>query len=348
MRLSLLDSSSIDRKRWDDLLQESGDSTPFHTLEWIRAIEQAFRTKRAFFILHESEQSYSAGMYFFEDQRYGLRALVSGPFSGYGGTVVRSGADARIREELLRDYLKRVARPDVVLASVCDYHHNDGFLEQGGLKRTEGTTQILRMSDPLENVWRLKLSSKTRQHIRQAERNKVVVEDVASPLEVDRCYDMYVEVCQRRKTRPSFPRGFFRAIWDQMARTGKLKWLVAKYQGECVANSISIISKPTIFYWLNTSFEAFWRTRANKLVTWKTIEWGAENGFENFNLGASPSEAGGLVHYKTSWGGEPYTFPIYQRLTPLVALYHWWTSRHRTKVPQSSFEQSLEPMRTDG
>ena len=61
-------------------------------------------------------------------------------------------------------------------------------------------------------------------------------------------------------------------------------------------------------------------TKANQYLLYNFAKQVSRAGVTRLNLGASPSDARGLIEYKEKWGGRTYTYNCYRRLSRLGRL----------------------------
>jgi serine/alanine adding enzyme len=92
-------------------------------------------------------------------------------------------------------------------------------------------------------------------------------------------------------------------------------WL-AHVDGRPAACIVGLLDARRIFYWYAGSDRALTQHKANELVTWSVLEWGAANGYETFDWGGAgaPSEPYGVRDFKRKFGGREVNFGRYTRV----------------------------------
>jgi CelD/BcsL family acetyltransferase involved in cellulose biosynthesis len=157
--------------------------------------------------------------------------------------------------------------------------------------------------------------SKTRTHIRQAERKGVTVRRAAHPEDlVDIFYRLHLRN-RRRLGVPVQPRRFFRMLWESMIGTGLGLVLVAEASAQPVAAAVVLAWNGTMIGKFIASDEGAWALRPNNLIVWHAVKAACERGCRWFDFGRTDAGNEGLRAYKRSWGAaeEPL---IYGTLGP--------------------------------
>jgi hypothetical protein len=57
--------------------------------------------------------------------------------------------------------------------------------------------------------------------------------------------------------------------------------------------------------WLPVSIESSWPLRPNNFLIARTLETLCQAGYLEYNFGASPHDAAGLIRFKEGWGATP-------------------------------------------
>ena len=152
--------------------------------------------------------------------------------------------------------------------------------------------------------------SKTRTHIRQAERRGVTVRRGTKPEDLlDVFYRLHLRT-RRRLGVPVQPRRFFRMLWDSMIRPGLGLVLIAEASGRPVAAAVVLAWNGTMIGKFMASDEQAWSLRPTNLVIWDAVKAGCERGCRWFDFGRTDASNEGLRAYKRSWGAveEPLVY----------------------------------------
>jgi lipid II:glycine glycyltransferase (peptidoglycan interpeptide bridge formation enzyme) len=152
--------------------------------------------------------------------------------------------------------------------------------------------------------------SKTRTHIRQAERRGVTVRRAAEPGDlVDIFYRLHLRN-RRRLGVPVQPRRFFRMLWENLIKTGLGLVLIAEAAGQPVAAAVILAWNGTMVGKFIASDEQAWSLRPNNLLVWHAVQAASELGCRWFDFGRTDAANTGLRAYKQSWGAveEPLVY----------------------------------------
>jgi serine/alanine adding enzyme len=125
-----------------------------------------------------------------------------------------------------------------------------------------------------------------------------------------------LEGVYRRVGVPLADRSLFDAAFDVLGPRGMARLWLAHVDGRPAACIVGLLDARRIFYWYAGSDRALTQHKANELVTWSVLEWGAANGYETFDWGGAgaPSEPYGVRDFKRKFGGREVNFGRYTRV----------------------------------
>ncbi|MDH5414862.1 MAG: GNAT family N-acetyltransferase, partial [Flavobacteriaceae bacterium] len=117
---------------------------------------------------------------------------------------------------------------------------------------------------------------------------------------------------RKRQGLPTPSLGYYRSFSERM--TGKLKLGLIEKEGTPVAGGMFFTNGKVSLYALGASDHRFFHLRPNDLLIWEMIKWLSLAGYREFDLGPTPHDGMGLLHFKRKWGGEEkfqrrYYFP---------------------------------------
>jgi serine/alanine adding enzyme len=120
----------------------------------------------------------------------------------------------------------------------------------------------------------------------------------------------------RRVGVPLADRSLFEAAFDVLGPRGMVRLWLARVEGRPAACIVALLDGRRVFYWYAGSDRSLARSKANELVTWSVLEWGAANGYETFDWGGagSPDEPYGVRDFKRKFGGDEVNFGRYTRV----------------------------------
>jgi lipid II:glycine glycyltransferase (peptidoglycan interpeptide bridge formation enzyme) len=140
-----------------------------------------------------------------------------------------------------------------------------------------------------------------RQHIAKSIRDGVTVErsqDTSAMTEFIRLNAL----TRRRLGVPPQPDAWFLNIMDALISKGLGFVSIASLDGICIAASVFLCFKGSMYYKYSASDETFLGHRPNNLIAWDAMRWGCENGYSLFDFGRTDLNCEGLLRYKRGWG----------------------------------------------
>jgi len=140
-----------------------------------------------------------------------------------------------------------------------------------------------------------------RQHISKSIRDGVTVErsqDNSAMMDFIRLNAL----TRRRLGVPPQPNAWFLNIMEALISKGLGFVSTASLDGRCIAASVFLCFKGSIYYKYSASDEKFLGHRPNNLIAWDAMRWGCENGYSLFDFGRTDLNSEGLLSYKRGWG----------------------------------------------
>jgi CelD/BcsL family acetyltransferase involved in cellulose biosynthesis len=151
-----------------------------------------------------------------------------------------------------------------------------------------------------------RIGRRTRKQIRHGLRvGEVVVTEATTREELSECYEVLRRTYGRARV-PVADRSLFEAAFDVLWPRGMVKFVLARIGETCVAASVELVFKDTIYGWYGGVDREFVSRTPNELLMWHVLKWGAENGFRTYDFGGAgrPDEEYGVRSFKAKFGGE--------------------------------------------
>jgi serine/alanine adding enzyme len=192
------------------------------------------------------------------------------------------------------------------------------------------------------------MDRRVRSVIRRGETDgSVEVLQVSDPEGRAACYDLLVGT-YRRIAVPLADRSLFEAIAEVLEPRGMARFLLGRVNGSPAATAVALTYHGRVYDWFAGNDRVFTRFKANELVTWSLMEWGAANGYETFDWGGagSPHEPYGVRAFKAKWGGELVSYGRYLRVhapTRLRVCSLAYAARRRMLLAGSRERERLDP-----
>lgn len=296
--------SPPDAAAWDDLVLASPEATIFHTSAWAKVWTGEWRGARWEAIVVKDGGRYAGGIGAIVRRRGPFETIDSMPFATYGGPIVREGTNdpASVRRLLLESFARRAARRLTLRSELAWYRGvREEFPERYPAR--ESVTHVLTLDADYERV-AAGFSSSTRRLARQADESGLTIRAVETPEEIRAFYEIAVETVRRRGGIPK-PFSLFERIFVELVPAGLARYHLVRQNESVIAGSLHLFHQGIAVSWLPVSRESSWHLRPNNFLTASVLETLCAAGYLEYNFGASPPDAAGLVRFKEGWGARP-------------------------------------------
>lgn len=305
-----------DPERWDALAAGAEGASIFHTSAWARVWTDEWKNARWEALVLEDEAGYAAGLGAVVRRRGPWRTVDSMPFATYGGPIVRRGhPDPAGARRLLLEAFEEWTRSRRVLRSGLAWYdvRADEFPE--GIAARESFTHVLPLGASFEDL-ASRFSASTRRLVRQSESSGLSIRPAVSPEDLRAFYDIAVETVRRRGGQPK-PLSLYQRIMDLLVPAGLARYHLVSLREEPVAGSLHLFHQGAAVSWLPVSRESSWHLRPNNFLIAHVLESLCAAGYLEYNFGASPPDAEGLIRFKEGWGASRRPVLILERRSGL-------------------------------
>lgn len=309
-----------DEYEWKHYVEKNPDATVYHLLEWKRVMKK-FGHKPLYLVCEEDGRIKGVMPLFYVKGIFGKR-IVSVPLRDRGGPLFDDEAalgallDKSIEmcKEMGCDYVEIKSAKSLPLVS------SKGFLEKKELidisvaldKNTKGMWELMGR-DAVRNIKKsLDFGVKCRWS--------------RNPEDLNKFYRLFIKT-RKRLGVPPYPYSLFKNMMEDMGEAFRL--IVAEYGGKIVSSAIMFAYNKTLIDAYSASDENFLQSKPNNALIWEVIKWGAENGFDVFDFGADHPSCGGLIEFKSRWGGIKKEFYSYFYLNKIKKIPESWANESR-------------------
>jgi CelD/BcsL family acetyltransferase involved in cellulose biosynthesis len=296
--------SPPDRAAWDALVASAPESTVFHTSAWASLWLEEWRGAKWVAHVIEDGEGYAAGIAAVVRNRGIGRTVLAMPYGTYGGPLVREGHPdpAGARRELLESFARLLGSRWTLRGEMTWYQ---GVMDEvpPELHPHESFTHVLPLVPEFERQAQ-GFTAAARRLVRQAEESGLTIRAAASEEDVAEFHAIAVETVRRRGGKPK-PYSLYERIWSTLVPTGLARFHLVHHEEEAVAGSLHLFHQGVGMNWLPVSREKSWPLRPNNFLIARTLETLCEAGYLEYNFGASPHDAEGLIRFKESWGATP-------------------------------------------
>jgi len=231
-----------------------------------------------------------------------FQSMVDGCYTGCACDAVFDNS-AMNAEELMG----AVARAGYAKIVVNDYWR--GLVSHPEYRVDSAETMLVNIQSPDWQPPDQKLCSE----IRKAEREGVQIKPFAAVEHMDKFLHLMKNAESRHGRKPKYPPEFFASLARLAESDDRVQWRCVECEGELAVSHINFRDGRMVLNWQIYFDKRFSHLKANQYMLYRTAVELAQGGGIHLNLGASPPEAESLVAYKEKWGGNTYSYPVYQR-----------------------------------
>ena len=292
--LELLDPP--DPATWDAFIAETDGATVFHTSAWARTWTEVWPKARWRALAWIEHGRIAAGLPYVVREGWLGRRLFSMPDGTYGGPLAVRGSEGR-QEALSR--LIDWFRGNAEKAPVSQLTWRPG-LEAAPTGLTESFTQIVPLSGSFDAIL-ARASHGIRSRVRQAEESGLTLRPVANEEGVRAYHQLVVRNAERHRSTPR-PLGLYLEVLEHMVPRGLARFDLVEEGDRVIGGSLHLLYGGHALNWLTVSDESRRDLHPNHFVIARWLRELSAAGFSEYDLGASPADARGLIEFKESWG----------------------------------------------
>jgi CelD/BcsL family acetyltransferase involved in cellulose biosynthesis len=226
---------------------------------------------------------------------------------GFGSVLCAPGKTGKqALADLLQAYRRSTGRGLLFtelrnLHELGDLH---AILHQEGFHYQDYLDYLIDLSRPPEQIWK-EVDKNVRTNVRKAQKLGVVVEEVNELAQIQDLYGVLSAVYKRIQV-PLAPISLFESAFRLLSPKGMATFYVARLDGQAIAAAARLLYKDMIFAWYAGARSEYAQYKANDLLNWSIIEWGAQNGYRCFSFGGAgqPNQEYGPRVYKAKFNGD--------------------------------------------
>ncbi len=162
---------------------------------------------------------------------------------------------------------------------------------------------LIDLERPAEEIWR-SVNGNVRTNVRKARRMGVAVHRVTSLDQVPAAYAVLTQVYEHIQI-PLAPLDLFETAFEVLHPQNMIEIFTAQVKDTCIGVAFRLLYKDVIYAWYAGTPRDYASYKANDLLNWHVLEWGAQNGFKHFDFGGAgkPDENYGPRKFKAKFGG---------------------------------------------
>ena len=292
---------------WRQAVANQPTGNIFHTPEMFAVFERARGHKPELWAVTDGGQVLALLLPVQITLAEGPLRLLTGRAVAYGGLMYGADADDHAPLALLLDAYRNVQHRELFteLRHQQEVEAYQEVLGAHGFVLEPHQNFLVRLDLPLEQVWR-NIHKSARKKIRQAQnKHALKILELRDRGLLPHWYTLLHKTYAHARI-PLADRSLFEAALDILVPKGMAQFLLGQVDGECVAASVALLYKDTIYGWYRGFDRAYSAYLPNDLMVWHLLRWGVENGYRIFNFGGAgrPGQKYGPYRFKAKFGGE--------------------------------------------
>lgn len=287
--VSIAPASAGDARLWDAFVESQSQASGYHAWGWRTVFERAFKHEAMYLMARRGEAVVGVlPLVAIKSLLFG-RTLTSLPFVNYGGVVAVDAETERALVDAATDVARRLRCAHVELRHVaqrfpalpCKRH------------------KVAMMLDVAGAGWD-QLDKKVRNQIRKAQKSGLTIQRGGAEL-LDDFYRVFARNMRDLGT-PVYSRALFEEVLREFPQRVRVH----------VVRQGAIAAAAAITYRTRGAMEMPWASSVrdynamcpNHLLYWEVIQWAAQEGCNQVDLGRSTPGAGTYL-FKQQWGAQP-------------------------------------------
>lgn len=301
-RIEILGSSEY--QAWEEFLGTQQKATIFHHPYWIEVLGECYGYRPFVLVARQASGEIVAGLPLMEVSKpLAGKRWVSLPFTDYCPPLYTNSEDLQAILGYLIDARKerRLKRIEIrfPVPSANGISQDNSFV-----------LHTLNLSSDLDTLFK-SFSKKFRQYPRKAEREGLYLEACDSIKDIEMFYGLHLKT-RKKLGVPIQPKKFFDLLREHLMDKELGKVFLAFYKGKPISASVILTYKKHAMIKYSASDPVYLHLRPHYFIFWKSIEWAAENGFQEIDFGKTEVDNLGLRKFKDGWGAVeeplPYSF----------------------------------------
>ena len=298
--------------RWQDLTASHPRASVFHSLGWLRALQQTYGYEPVAYTLSSPRSELANAVVFARIQSWVTgRRLVSLPFSDHCELLVDSNSESsELLSHACLDARKNGAGPveirpvtfDETIGSQFGFGTSNSFV----LHRVD-------LRPTLDELSRSFHKDCVQRKIRRAEKEQLQYEDGRSERLLQEFFGLMLKT-RRKHQLPPQPIAWFRSLAKSLG--DQLHIRMAFKGGTAVAAILTLAWKDTLVYKYGCSDAEFSNLGGTPMVFWKAFQAAKNAGLSCFDLGRSDLDNAGLLAFKDHWAAKRTTLTYWRQPAP--------------------------------
>jgi FemAB-related protein (PEP-CTERM system-associated) len=293
--VQILELRENDELEWDDYVENSQFSCPYHLVGWKRVMEKSFGHPSHYLMAKKGGQI--AGVLPMLELK---SKLLGHSFTTLPGGICAENEEAAIA--LIEHTKKLTTNGNARYFSIRDSRKE----WDADLKSVCNHFAMVRdLPEQPDELWN-SLDRRLRRHIRIAKKNGLQV-FLGSDEYLDDFYSVYSTFLRDIGT-PTFGKSFLRNVLDEFSN--RILICCTQWKGTLIGAYMAFKFHDAILGSWGGSINKYMDMRPNHMIYWSYMQYGCESGCKRIDFGRTRKDSGHFI-FKKGWGAKPQ--PLYQQ-----------------------------------
>ena len=311
MSLTIKTLDNTHEKAWDDLVFSSSNGTIFHTIQWLKIVQEQSEAEFLPLMFYKGTNLVAIYPVFIQKQGV-IKVALSPPSRSYMlylGPVIMDYESLK-QEKKESTFIKIQQQMDDYIFQIkgCKYariRSSPGLYDSRPLRWAGYTinpyyTYRIDLTLGIDHVWE-RFDKNLRNDINKAVREGVTVRtgDVEDLIFIhDSLFRRYIE----QGIKPVNYKKLLLELYNKFYPEN-MKIFVAEYQGQRIGGTINLCFKNIMYLWVGIPKSDLVGISPNVLIQWEAIKWAQANGLEYYELMDAGDEPR-LRHFKSKYNPD--------------------------------------------
>ncbi len=311
---------SITFSEWQQFVEGIPNYTFFHLPIWAQLYEKIYpkcKIATKMFIFGDGMQVLVCLVEM--NSRFGFKSYASLPEGAYGGFIWNTKPNEKQLQQILNHLLSMKTLGLVIYPNPLEWEEMQ-FLEKFGFESAGEVVHMLALDGGYEYIWKNRITSKNRNHTRQAIKSDVVIRTGNGINDIKSYYAFYLASTKRwnKKASEIRPLEFYIKLFELGRDNVKLR--IASKDGKDIAGVINLYDSTTVYYWLGVMLKEYGQYCSSNLLQNVVIKDACESGYKYYNMLASGGLTG-VEKFKETFGAEKVNYKYFVYESPFLKLY---------------------------
>ena len=311
MELTIKTLENTNEIAWNDLVQSSSHGTIFHTVDWLRLVQEQTNAELLPLMFYKGSQLVAIYPIFLQ-KRGSIKIALSPPSRSYmlylGPVIADYESSKQDKKESTFIQIQQEMDKYIFEIKKCKYariRSSPGLYDSrpfqwSGYTVVPHYTYRIDLTRGLDHVWE-QFDKPVRRSINQSQREGLTVR-AGNKEDLDFIHDSLYKRYIEQGIKPTDYKKYLLTIYQKFY-PDNLKIFVAEYKGQRIGGTISLCYKNILYSWVGMPKINLSGISPNDLIRWEVIKWAQTNGLEYYELmdaGDDPR----LRHFKSKFNPD--------------------------------------------